>query len=68
MTEDFWASGYVECFNCGHEWVAVWPLGAAPLQCPACGTSDTERYEGSDQEEPAEEGEEEKVLANLNLL
>lgn len=43
-----WCDGTSWCLNCGHEWVAVWPLGAESLECPACGSTDTDR----DQAEP----------------
>ena len=25
------------CENCGHYWVAVYPVGAERLECPECG-------------------------------
>ena len=45
-----WCDGTSWCLNCHHEWVAVWPLGAESLECPACGSTDTDR----DQEGPHE--------------
>jgi Zn finger protein HypA/HybF involved in hydrogenase expression len=45
-----WCDGTSWCLNCHHEWVAVWPLGAESLECPACGSTDTDR----DQAEPHE--------------
>ena len=41
--DDQWCHGKAECLQCGHEWVAVWPLGADELECPACGSADTVR-------------------------
>lgn len=38
-----WCHGLAQCLQCGHEWVAVWPLAAEPLECPQCGSSDTVR-------------------------
>lgn len=35
--------GQAECFLCGKEWGAVWPLGAEALECPQCGSYDTYR-------------------------
>jgi hypothetical protein len=29
-------SGVVLCEHCCHEWVAVWPVDAEPLECPSC--------------------------------
>lgn len=31
-------SGEARCTACGHEWVAVAPLGCVALECPACHT------------------------------
>lgn len=31
------ASGPARCLHCGHEWVAVAPVGVDFLECPACG-------------------------------
>lgn len=42
MIEQFCA-GQAECLACGREWVAVWPLGADALECPSCGSTDTDR-------------------------
>lgn len=44
-----WAHGHASCNNCGHEWVAVWPLGANDLECSRCGSCDTERQEVRDE-------------------
>ena len=30
-------SGNAQCVGCGHRWVAVCPVGAVELECPACG-------------------------------
>ena len=38
-----WCNGAAWCLDCHHEWVAVWPLGAESLECPACGSTDTDR-------------------------
>ena len=38
-----WCDGTASCLNCGHEWIAVWPLGAESLECPDCGSTDTDR-------------------------
>jgi hypothetical protein len=38
-----WCAGQAECIACGHEWVAAWPLGADALECPDCGSTDTDR-------------------------
>ncbi len=35
--------GHAECLNCDHKWIAVWPLGADALECPQCGSADTDR-------------------------
>jgi hypothetical protein len=40
---DIWCHGKAECLNCGHEWTAVWPLAAESLECPRCGSTDTDR-------------------------
>jgi hypothetical protein len=32
-------SGEARCIACGHEWVAVAPVGTVHFECPACGTS-----------------------------
>lgn len=31
-------SGDAFCLKCGHEWVAVAPIGVTHLQCPECKT------------------------------
>lgn len=38
-----YCAGPAECLACGREWVAVWPLGADALECPTCGSTDTDR-------------------------
>lgn len=38
-----WLHGRAECGACGHQWVAVWPLGADLLECPKCGSDSTDR-------------------------
>lgn len=38
-----WCYGMAECIMCGHEWIAVWPLGAEALECPSCSSDDTDR-------------------------
>lgn len=40
---DSYLHGHAECLNCGHEWIAVWPLGCPSLECPKCGDNDTVR-------------------------
>ena len=30
-------SGEAKCVACGHEWVAVCPVGVSFLECPKCG-------------------------------
>jgi len=55
-----WCDGSSWCLNCHHEWVAVWPLGAESLECPACGSTDTDR----DQEGPHERKKNEKLVSN----
>ena len=32
-------SGEAVCTGCGHEWVAVAPVGMTQLECPECGSS-----------------------------
>ena len=39
-----WCHGRADCEQCGHEWVGVWPLDADNLQCPSCGSTETNRY------------------------
>lgn len=34
------AAQYVACMACAHDWVAVFPINAAPLECPRCGAMD----------------------------
>lgn len=43
LDDDLWCGGAAWCLDCHHEWVAVWPLGAESLECPACGSTDTDR-------------------------
>lgn len=38
-----WCAGGAECIDCGHRWTAAWPLGADALECPECGSTDTDR-------------------------
>lgn len=33
-----WGEGKAMCGNCRHEWIAVSPIGALPLECPECGS------------------------------
>jgi len=35
-----WSTGAAACAACGHEWQAVYPIGAEDvgLECPACGS------------------------------
>lgn len=35
--------GPAKCQQCGHQWTAVWPLGADSLECSQCHGTDTER-------------------------
>ena len=35
--ESFWASGFVTCDLCSHEWIAVRPAETDVLECPHCG-------------------------------
>jgi hypothetical protein len=28
---------YVTCMNCAADWIAVFPVGAGPLECGKCG-------------------------------
>ena len=43
-----WCNGAAWCLDCHREWIAVWPLGADSLECPSCGSTDTDR----EQEDP----------------
>lgn len=36
--EGLWATGYVKCDLCTHEWVAVRPSETKELECPNCQT------------------------------
>ena len=49
MSEELgpWCNGAAWCLECRHEWVAVWPLGAESLECPACGSTDTRKSIGA---------------------
>ncbi len=38
-----WRHGAAWCCMCEHRWVAVWPCGAADLECPQCQSHNTER-------------------------
>ena len=31
------------CEDCGHRWMAVWPLAADALECPKCHSKNTDR-------------------------
>jgi Zn finger protein HypA/HybF involved in hydrogenase expression len=44
-----WCHGMAECFDCDHAWTAVWPLGANALECPRCGSTNTDRDPGGDE-------------------
>jgi Zn finger protein HypA/HybF involved in hydrogenase expression len=35
--------GEAVCDDCGHRWVAVWPLGSDALECPNCHSTNTDR-------------------------
>ncbi len=39
-----WFHGEAECKTCGHQWVAVWPLGTDwnKLMCPKCQQQDSD--------------------------
>lgn len=37
------AAGCAICLECDKRWYAIWPLGADALECPRCGSVDTER-------------------------
>lgn len=41
-----WVTGMAECDACGYRWMAVRPLGAERLECPACGAMDGEDADG----------------------
>ncbi len=43
MIDELWAAMPSECMDCGHKWVAVFPLAAADLECPECGSDNTFR-------------------------
>lgn len=32
-----WDHGHARCPACGHHWIAVYPSGTDPLECPRCG-------------------------------
>ena len=38
-----WMAGLAECNECDNQWAAVWPLGAEGLECPRCGSANTDR-------------------------
>lgn len=40
---EIWTFSLAECLDCGHVWIGVHPVGAAELECPECGGSDTVR-------------------------
>ena len=48
---EFWANGAAECLSCGWQWVAVWPIGADPLECKQCGSVDTTRQVSNEAEQ-----------------
>jgi predicted Zn-ribbon and HTH transcriptional regulator len=43
MLDDPHVCGPAECLQCGNEWMAVWPLDCADLECPECQSTDTVR-------------------------
>lgn len=45
---EVWAYSNATCNNCCHRWVAVWPLGTEDLECPRCGSTDTEREDANE--------------------
>ena len=52
-----WLYGIAQCFDCGYEWVAVWPLGADRLQCYHCHGFNTQRQADPDVDVQALMGE-----------
>lgn len=42
-----WCNGSAWCLDCHHKWAAVWPLGAESLECPVCGSTDTDREQAA---------------------
>jgi ribosomal protein S27E len=36
------STAYVACMSCAHDWVAVFPESALPLECPSCGVLEGE--------------------------
>lgn len=38
-----WVNGSARCLDCGKNWVAVYTLGSEFLECPNCGSRNTDR-------------------------
>ena len=57
LDDDLWCNGAAWCLECRHEWVAVWPLGAESLECPACGSTDTDREQAGPHKRKGEQHE-----------
>jgi hypothetical protein len=57
MTEELgpWCNGEAWCLECHNEWVAIWPLGAESLECPDCGSTDTDRVQETPHKRKKEE-------------
>jgi Zn finger protein HypA/HybF involved in hydrogenase expression len=51
MIDELWCAMPSQCLDCGKEWVAVFPLAAADIECPECGSDNTVR--GFDDDEKA---------------
>lgn len=71
---DPWSHGLAHCDDCGHEWVAVWPLSADTLECPACGSTNTDRTQARDmlraalaaeQPEPTEDDDTDRTIEEI---
>lgn len=43
MIYEQWCAMPSECLDCGHEWIAVFPLAASDLECPECESDNTVR-------------------------
>ena len=43
MIDELWCYCPSECLDCGKQWVAVFPLAAADLECPWCYSDNTVR-------------------------
>lgn len=43
-------TAYVACMKCAHDWVAVFPPGAQPLECGNCGSMAGETVQPRDLE------------------